>query len=166
MAFRIPIVGSIFAAVLAAACSPSPAPDAPDAAPASVAAAPVALPTMTVYKTPTCGCCKNWVEHIQQAGISVEVHDLPDLTEIKNEAGVPGDARSCHTAIVDGYAIEGHVPAAAIKRLLQERPAVAGLAVPGMPVGSPGMEVPGQAPDRYDVIAFQRDGSSSVFKSH
>jgi hypothetical protein len=166
MASRIPILGSIFAALLAAACSPSPAPDAPDAAPASVAAAPVALPTMTVYKTPTCGCCKNWVEHVQQAGINVEVHDLPDLTEIKNEAGVPADARSCHTAIVDGYTIEGHVPAAAIKRLLQERPAVAGLAVPGMPVGSPGMEVPGQAPDRYDVIAFQRDGSSSVFESH
>lgn len=166
MASRIPIVGSILAALLVAACSPSPAPDPPDAAPASVAAAPVALPTMTVYKTPTCGCCKNWVEHVQQAGINVEVHDLPDLTEIKNEAGVPADARSCHTAIVDGYAIEGHVPAAAIKRLLQERPAVAGLAVPGMPVGSPGMEVPGQAPDRYDVIAFQRDGSSSVFESH
>lgn len=166
MASRNSIVGSIFTALLVAACSPSPAPDAPDAAPASVAAAPVALPTMTVYKTPTCGCCKNWVEHVQQAGINVEVHDLPDLTEIKNEAGVPADARSCHTAIVDGYAIEGHVPAAAIKRLLQERPAVAGLAVPGMPVGSPGMEVPGQAPDRYDVIAFQRDGSSSVFESH
>ena len=154
--------------VLAAACSPSRAgDDAQD--PVQVAAAPVAqaaLPTMTVYKSPTCGCCKNWIEHVKASGFAVEVHDLDDLGEIKDEAGVPDRARSCHTAVVDGYAIEGHVPAETIKRLLKERPKVAGLAVPGMPVGSPGMEVPGQASDKYDVMAFDRSGALTVYESH
>ena len=165
--------------VLAAACSPSRAGDdaqdpvqvaAAPAAPAATeaAAAPVAqaaLPTMTVYKSPTCGCCKNWIEHVKASGFAVEVHDLDDLGEIKDEAGVPDRARSCHTAVVDGYAIEGHVPAETIKRLLKERPKVAGLAVPGMPVGSPGMEVPGQASDKYDVMAFDRSGALTVYES-
>lgn len=135
-------------------------------APAASQEAPVAAPVITVYKSPTCGCCKNWVEHVKAAGFTVEVHDLDNLSDIKADAGVPAGARSCHTAIVGGYAIEGHVPAATIQRILKEKPAVAGLAVPGMPVGSPGMEVPGQAADKYDVVAFKADGSTSVYESH
>jgi len=173
---------SILAAglVLAAACSSPRAGDgaeapaqvastetsmaAPPAAPAAAAPEAAVLPTMTVYKSPTCGCCKNWIDHVKAAGFAVEVHDLDDLTEIKDEAGVPDRARSCHTAIVDGYAIEGHVPAETIKRLIKERPKVAGLAVPGMPVGSPGMEVPGQAADKYDIVAFDRSGALTVYE--
>lgn len=170
--------------VLAAGCSPSrvendaQAPAQVASAPAQPAATPAAAPaaaptasvsaspvTMTVYKSPTCGCCKNWIEHVKAAGFAVEVHDMDDLSEIKAEAGVPDRARSCHTAIVDGYAIEGHVPAETIRRLLKERPKVAGLAVPGMPVGSPGMEVPGQAADKYDVVAYDRTGTVSVYES-
>lgn len=135
----------------------------------SVSSAPPdtsALPVMTVYKSPTCGCCKSWVDAVKAAGFTVEVHDVDDVTPIKDDAGVPADKRSCHTAIIDGYAIEGHVPPATIKKFLAEHPKAAGLAVPGMPVGSPGMEMPGQAPDHYDVIAFQVNGSSSVYESH
>jgi hypothetical protein len=128
--------------------------------------APSALPVMTVYKSPTCGCCKSWVDAVKAAGFTVEVHDVDDVTPIKEDAGVPADKRSCHTAIVDGYAIEGHVPPATIKKFLAEHPKAAGLAVPGMPAGSPGMEMPGQQPDHFDVIAFQANGSSSVYESH
>ena len=136
---------------------------------ASVSSAPSvssALPVMTVYKSPTCGCCTSWVDAVKAAGFTVEVHDIDDVTPIKDDAGVPADKRSCHTAIIDGYAIEGHVPPATIKKFLAEHPKAAGLAVPGMPSGSPGMEMPGQAPDHYDVIAFQSDGKSSVYESH
>jgi hypothetical protein len=126
----------------------------------------VAAPVLTVYKSPTCGCCKNWVEHVKEAGFTVEVHDVNNMSDIKADAGVPASAQSCHTAIVGGYAIEGHVPAATIQRLLREKPAVAGVAVPGMPVGSPGMEVPGEPADKYDVLAFKADGSTSVYESH
>lgn len=119
---------------------------------------------MVVYKTPTCGCCRAWVDHVQAAGFQVEVHDMPDVTPVKNEHGLPQHLASCHTAIVDGYVIEGHVPADVIRRLLSERPQVAGIAVPGMPAGSPGMEM-GDRKDPYDVIAFARDGKVSVFES-
>ncbi len=120
---------------------------------------------MVVYKTPTCGCCKKWVEHVQAAGFQVEVHDTADVTPVKNEHGLPQHLASCHTAIVDGYVIEGHVPADVIRRLLAERPQVAGIAVPGMPMGSPGMEVPGGQAHPYDVIAFARNGTVSVFET-
>jgi hypothetical protein len=99
------------------------------------------LPDAIVYKTPTCGCCQKWVEHLQDHGFAVQTRDTGQLTAIKDEYGLPGDMRSCHTAEIDGYVIEGHVPAADIKRLLRERPQAKGLAVPGMPLGSPGMEV-------------------------
>lgn len=120
---------------------------------------------MVVYKTPTCGCCKNWVEHVQAAGFQVEVQDMPDVTPVKNEHGLPQHLASCHTAIVDGYVVEGHVPADVIRRLLSERPQVAGIAVPGMPMGSPGMEVPGGRKDPYDIIAFARNGTVSVYET-
>ena len=140
---------------------------AADAAPAPASSQLAATaPVITVYKSPSCGCCKNWVDHVKAAGFTVEVHDVDNLSDIKADAGVPASARSCHTAIVGGYAIEGHVPAATVQRLLKEKPDIAGIAVPGMPVGSPGMEVPGQPADRYDVVAFKADGSTSVYESH
>ena len=120
--------------------------------------------TLVVYKSPTCGCCKEWVKHLQQNGYRVEVHEQYNVTPVKNELGVPPSLRSCHTARVGGYVIEGHVPAADIARLLKEKPAIAGLAAPGMPMGSPGMEGPRKDP--YDVIAFGANGRTSVFASH
>ncbi|NRB28759.1 MAG: DUF411 domain-containing protein, partial [Roseibacillus sp.] len=105
-----------------------------------------------VYKTPTCGCCSRWVEHLEANGFSVETQELPDLTTLKLSNGIPRPLSSCHTAFVRGYVIEGHVPAQDIERLLKQRPAVAGLTVPGMPIGSPGMEGPN--PKRYEVLTF------------
>ena len=113
-----------------------------------------ALPRMVVSKDPNCGCCSLWIEHIRAAGFDVEAVDTGDLAALKRRLGVPSQLSACHTAEIGGYVIEGHVPAAAIKRLLRERPAAQGLAVPGMPVGSPGMEVAGAANEVYDVILF------------
>ena len=123
-----------------------------------------AEPTLVVYKTPTCGCCKGWVESMQKSGFKVEVHDLPDLASIKHAAGVPDSLQACHTARIGGYVVEGHVPPADIRRLLAERPDVAGIATPGMPMGSPGME--GAYSDHYDVITFGGNARSTVFASH
>ncbi len=123
-------------------------------------------PVVTVYKSPTCGCCSEWVEHMEEAGFVVEAHDVNDLATVKKENHVPGGLQSCHTAIVDGYVIEGHVPAEDISQLLAERPNVAGLAVPGMPVGSPGMEIDGNPGQPFDVISFDVDGNMDVFASH
>jgi hypothetical protein len=117
---------------------------------------------LQVYKTPTCGCCGNWVDHVRAAGFTPAVHDMADLSGVKAKAGVPADLQSCHTAFVGGYVIEGHVPADVIRRLLQEKPDIAGIAVPGMPIGSPGMEQ-GSRKDAYEVIAFTKDGKTSVY---
>jgi hypothetical protein len=119
-----------------------------------------------VYKSPTCGCCGDWVEHLREHGFEVEVVDRPNMAAVKSELGLPGDMASCHTAIIAGYLVEGHVPAPDIQRMLAERPEVAGLAVPGMPVGSPGMEVEGRPADAYDVLAFDRQGTTSVWASY
>ena len=117
------------------------------------------LPRVVVNKDPSCGCCGAWVDHIRQAGFSTEVVETSGVNRIKARLGVPPALASCHTAEVDGFVIEGHVPASALKRLLAERPRTAkGLAVPGMPVGSPGMEVDGVDPDEYDVVLFGPDG--------
>jgi hypothetical protein len=131
----------------------------------ALAAAPVmgaaaGLPKITVTKDPTCSCCAGWTEHVRAAGFPVEVVETNELNRVKARLGVPGNLAACHTAEVDGYVIEGHVPASTIKRLLAERPAVKGLAVRGMPVGSPGMEVEGAQPETYDVIAFGPGGQS------
>jgi hypothetical protein len=112
------------------------------------------LPGMRVSKDPNCGCCALWIEHVRAAGFGVEVVDTGDLARIKQRLGIPAELAACHTAEIGGYAIEGHVPAAAIRRLLDERPAAQGLAVPGMPIGSPGMEVAGAPDEIYDVILF------------
>ena len=120
-----------------------------------------------VYKDPTCGCCINWVTHLRRQGFEAKATDVDNLDEIKAKHNVPRQARSCHTALVGGYVIEGHVPATDIQRLLKERPVgIVGLAVPGMPIGSPGMEVSGATGQPYDVIAFDKTGRTSVFASH
>jgi len=123
-------------------------------------------PTVQVYKSPTCGCCANWVKHLQANGFATRVMELENLSEIKATHNIPGPAQSCHTATVDGYVLEGHVPAADVRRLLNERPAVLGLAVPGMPIGSPGMEVPNVKPQPYNVMSFDRLGQLKVYSSH
>lgn len=122
------------------------------------------LPLVRVWKSPTCGCCGDWVEHMRAAGFPVEVHDVETLTTVKEEHGISQEHRSCHTATVDGYVVEGHVPADLVRRVLEERPEIRGLAVPGMPVGSPGMEV-GDRKDPYDVLALLTGGSVVVYDS-
>jgi hypothetical protein len=131
---------------------------------AAVGQRPGAL-TVEVYKSPTCGCCSKWVDHLRAANFTVRATDTDQVDAIKNKHGVPVALRSCHTALVAGYVLEGHVPAADIQRLLKERPAIAGLAVGGMPVGSPGMEDPVRR-DPYNVTAFDKAGGTSVFSSY
>jgi len=118
-------------------------------------------PEITVYKSPTCGCCKKWVEHLRGAGFQVTAHDTADLDGVMARHGVPRSLTACHTAVVRGYVIEGHVPADLILRLLKERPRVAGIAVPGMPENAPGMDLPSSAP--YDVLTFDRTGRTTVY---
>jgi hypothetical protein len=122
------------------------------------------LGPIIVYKSPTCRCCGKWVSHLKDNGFEVEAINRRDMDGVKSEAGIPGPLASCHTAIIGGYVIEGHVPATDIKRLLKERPDVAGLTVPGMPMGSPGME--GHRQDRYDVLTFTRTGDTTVFSRY
>jgi len=123
-------------------------------------------PSLTVYKSPTCGCCAKWVDHVKAAGFTTVVHDDDDMSTVKDSLGVPAKLRSCHTAQVEKYVIEGHVPAEDIQRLLKDRPKVAGLAVPGMPASSPGMAVPGEPHEPFEVLAFQLDGTTQVFAKH
>ena len=119
---------------------------------------------ITVYKDPGCGCCKNWIEHLVKHGYAVDAKDTPAMAEVKRTLGVPEALTSCHTAVVNGYLIEGHVPAADIAKLLKEKPKVAGLAVPGMPMGSPGMEGPRQ--QHYQVLSFDKNGKTKVFANY
>jgi len=126
----------------------------------SVAAAPL---DMEVWKIRACPCCVAWAKTFEAAGFRTQVHEVDDVEAIRVAAGVPADLGGCHTGKVAGYVIEGHVPVAAVERLLSERPAILGLAVPGMPLGSPGMEIEGQPAEPYDVIAFSADGARSVF---
>jgi hypothetical protein len=135
---------------------------------AGAAGAPPPL-AITVYKDPNCGCCEQWVTHMAAAGFRPSVRDVSDLPAVKSRLGVPSALHSCHTAVVDGAVIEGHVPAADVRRFLRERPKVGrvaarGLAVPGMPAGSPGME--GPPPERYAVLAFAPGGATARFASH
>lgn len=119
---------------------------------------------VTVYKSPSCGCCKNWVKHMQDNGFTVKSIDVADVSPYKLRNGVSPMLASCHTALVEGYVIEGHVPAADIRRLLKERPKIQGLAAPGMPSGSPGMEQGHKDP--YDVLSFDKAGKTSVYAKH
>lgn len=121
-------------------------------------------PTITVYRDPNCGCCTKWIEHLIKHGYRVADKKTAEMTEIKRGLGVPETLESCHTGVVNGYVIEGHVPAADIKKLLKDKPRVTGLAVPGMPMGSPGMEGPRK--DRYEVLSFDKTGKTKVFAKH
>ena len=124
----------------------------------AIAAAPI---KMTVYKSPTCGCCKDWITHVTKAGFAPTVHDVPDVGPMKASLSIPRELHSCHTAIVGKYSVEGHVPADLIHKMLKDKPAIAGLAVPGMPQGSPGMETGRKDP--YDVVAYTTTGKTSVY---
>lgn len=141
------------------------------AAAISAASAPPAHQTssaaieVTVFKSPTCGCCKEWVEHLRKHAFTVVSKNTSDVSNVKRTAHVPTGLYSCHTAFVNGYVVEGHVPAEDIHRMLKDKPKIAGIAVPGMPAGSPGMEA-GSRKDAYDVVAFKRDGTTSVFAKH
>lgn len=121
-------------------------------------------PAIVVYKTRTCGCCGKWVEHLKAKGFEPEVKEVPSTAEARKQYGVPDNLISCHTAVVNGYTVEGHVPAEDIHRLLKQRPKAKGLAVPGMPAGSPGME--GARRDAYSVLLFKADGTTSVFQKY
>jgi hypothetical protein len=123
-----------------------------------------AVPVIEVYKSPTCGCCGKWVEHLRMSGFAVNVNDLPNVDAFRAKAGVPAALASCHTALVSGYVVEGHVPAADIRKLLAERPKALGLAVPGMPMGAPGMDAPHAR--GYDVLLFQADGTTRVYHAY
>lgn len=142
-----------------AACSSADA--AENGVIARQALADPALPSVLVYKSPTCGCCNGWVDHMEAAGFAVDARNTTDLMTVKRDGGVPPQMSSCHTAIIDGYVVEGHVPAEQVKELLAARPSIAGIAVPGMPVGSPGMEGPNARP--YQVLSFTHSGEAQVF---
>lgn len=137
-------------------------------APAAPAMSPArtALPLVVVHKSPTCGCCTGWVEHMRKAGFPIEVRNENDVEPTKRRVGVPAGKGSCHTAEVAGYFVEGHVPAEDVKRLLAKKPDARGLTAPGMPVGSPGMEMPNGRTQPYAVELVKRDGSTVVFARH
>jgi hypothetical protein len=129
-----------------------------------LAVAPARAVEVTVYKSASCGCCKAWVRHLEANGFAVRAHDVSDLDAYKRRYGITPPLAACHTAVVDGYIVEGHVPAADIKRLLAERPRVKGIAVAGMPMGSPGMEGPGSQP--YSTVTFDEAGRVKVYARH
>ncbi|MGM0450190.1 MAG: DUF411 domain-containing protein [Pseudomonadota bacterium] len=121
---------------------------------------------LTVFASPTCGCCGDWIEHMREEGFETEKREVSNINRVKKEAGLPRSLASCHTAFIGGYLIEGHVPASDVKRLLREQPSAAGLSVPRMPVGSPGMEMEGEGRDEFDVILFQDNGDQEVFEHY
>ena len=156
------------AAVTLVGCGQAPNGNATDSGPAkSDAAVPTtASATMTVYRDPSCGCCTAWAKIARSAGYQVEVIDHPDMPAIKQQYGVPDELASCHTTIVGGYAVEGHVPLEDVQRLIKEKPAgIRGIAVAGMPLGSPGMEVPDGTKQPFQVMAFDAGGRTSVFRA-
>jgi hypothetical protein len=124
------------------------------------------LPLALVHKSPTCGCCIAWVDHLRQAGFRVEVRNEDNLNPLKERLGVPYGKGSCHTAEIGGYIVEGHVPASDIKRLLKDKPDARGLVLPGMPIGSPGMEVAGAPVRPYTVELVRRDGTTIPYSTH
>jgi hypothetical protein len=129
-----------------------------------VASAAQASPTLRAFRAPGCGCCEGWAEHLRRAGFVVTLEDAPDLDAVRRAAGVPGDLAGCHTGLLGNHlVVEGHVPAVALRRFLAAPGGWRGLAVPGMPAGSPGMEVPGVEPDAYTVFAFAADGRRAPF---
>jgi hypothetical protein len=171
---RFPRLAQLALALAISACQSAPSADvtaagggaAPSPPPVQQAASfDPDLPIVTVYKSPTCGCCQGWVDHLRAEGFRVEVVDMNDRTGIASGRGVPDSLASCHTGVVGDYFVEGHVPAEDIRRLVEEEPNGLGLAVPGMPIGSPGMEQ-GDRVDAYDVILVSREGQNTVWASH
>lgn len=137
--------------------------------PAANSASPIDpddLPEVTLYMSPTCGCCGLWGDYMEEEGFTVRRFEVPDIGAVRSRLGVPPALGSCHTAVVDDYLIEGHVPADDVRKLVAERPDGRGISVPGMPIGSPGMEVPGRAPQAYETYLFTADGNVSVFARH
>ncbi len=132
----------------------------------SLAAAVLAKPTLIIYKDPSCGCCGQWIDYVRANGFAAEVHNDTAMDAVKTRLGVPASMRSCHTAQIGGYLVEGHVPVADMQRMLKERPKIMGLATPGMPMSAPGMLQPGARVMPYDVMAFQRIGSARVYAHH
>ncbi len=124
-------------------------------------ASPVRRPTIRVRKQPGCGCCDKWADHLEENGFTVAVEEDPQLDAYRNRLGIPSRLWSCHTGVIDGYAVEGHVPADLIQRMIEQKPAIVGIAVPGMPMGSPGME--GPVKQVYDVIAFRKDATTFLY---
>jgi hypothetical protein len=147
----------------------APTPDTTTSSPAPVSAGMSTVAWIEVWKTPTCGCCQAWVEYLQREGFTVKANDVPQTAPIRTKLGIPDDMGSCHTALIAGFAIEGHVPASEIRRLLAEpeslRQQVIGLSVPGMPIGSPGMEM-GTKRDKFDVMLVLKGGKSRVYQSY
>lgn len=125
-----------------------------------------ATPSIQVFKTPTCACCDGWIRHLRQAGFETSVTVMPSLRSVRSSRGIPEALASCHTGLVGAYAVEGHVPADDIRRLLRERPQAVGLAVPGMPLGSPGMETPDGQVQAYETLLVLADGRTRVFARH
>ncbi|WP_200947033.1 DUF411 domain-containing protein [Lysobacter sp. Root494] len=153
----------------ASAMKPAASETVPATATSAASISPVAQPTLAsilVHKNPSCGCCELWVEHLRKAGFEVAVRDEDDLNAVKERLGVPYGKGSCHTAEVGGYIVEGHVPVEDIKRLLTEKPDARGLVLPGMPLGSPGMEVPDGSVKPYTVELVKRDGNTVAFAEH
>lgn len=145
MKWALSVMGIVTAAIIGVSCTQAPAETS----------------EITVYKTATCGCCKGWIRHLRANGFAVNAYDVQNLDQIARQNSVSPQLRSCHTALVGGYVIEGHVPAQDIKRLLAEKPKVTGLTVPGMPTSAPGMDGPGKVP--YNVYTFKADGSTAVY---
>lgn len=171
----LPALLLLGSSLLVSACNAQPGPadgqaarTAPTAAPVVAAAAPAAqtLPPVTVHKSPDCGCCGGWVEHVRQAGFPVQVKDTAEMDAVKQRLGIAADMLSCHTAEVGGYLIEGHVPAADIQRLLAERPRARGLVLPGMPIGSPGMEMPNGYRQPFTVALLGDNGQLHRYAEH
>lgn len=135
------------------------------AIPATACAKSAGVPELTIYKSPYCGCCGAWVDHVKASGLKAVVREMEDVTPVARKLGVPDDLRSCHTAAIDGYFVEGHVPVTDIRKLLRDRPKARGIAVPGMPIGSPGMEQ-GDRRDVYDTLLVGHDGTARTFARH
>src|SRR5690606_1427288 len=162
---RIPFAIAALALLLGG-CAAAGSAGKPGTEAAAAPSAAATLPSMTVHKHPSCGCCSVWIEHVREAGFRVDVRDVEDMATVKEQAGVPTEAASRHTAEGGGDFIEGHVPATDIARLLRERPAARGLAVPGMPLGSPGMEPPDGLAHPYSVELVLKDGSAREFSRY
>ncbi|MET0807127.1 MAG: DUF411 domain-containing protein [Pseudoxanthomonas sp.] len=165
---RVPDAINASAAAAPRIAEAPPAPTATPAADAGSTPIPRAalLPRMVVHKSASCGCCKLWVEHMRTAGFDVEVRESDNVNPVKERVGVPLGKGSCHTAEVGGYFVEGHVPAGDVKRLLAQKPDAKGLVLPGMPAGSPGMEMPDGTTQAYTVELVGRDGSTTAFAQH